>query len=87
VSTVTVEIPKETLALAGLEDQPASDGARRLLALELFREARVSLGRAAELSGLGVEEFMAFAADREVPLHYTGNELDQDRQAAARLGL
>ena len=87
MSTVTVEIPEEALALAGLGDQTPSDGARLLLALELFREARVSLGRAAELAGLSIEDFMDFAARREVPLHYGAGELDQDRATAARLSV
>ncbi|MCZ7634711.1 MAG: UPF0175 family protein [Verrucomicrobia bacterium] len=85
MTTVTVEIPEEALALAGLDDQPASEGTRRLLALELFREGRASLGRAAELAGLSVEEFMEFATHREVPLHYTPEELEEDRATAARL--
>ncbi|NWG72682.1 MAG: UPF0175 family protein [Parvularculaceae bacterium] len=80
-----MRIPEEALALAGLDDQPAAEGPRRLLALELFREGRVSLGRAAELAGLSVEEFMEFAAHRQVPLHYTPEDLEENRGTAARL--
>ena len=87
MSTVTVQIPQEALALAGLEDQSDSERARLLVALELFREERVSLGRAAELAGLGVEEFMEFSAHRPVPLHYTADDLAEDRNIAARLKL
>ena len=87
MSTVTVQIPEEALMLAGLDDQPVSERARRLVALELFREGRVSLGRAAELAGQNLEAFMEFAAQREVPLHYTAEDLEQDRETAARLKL
>ena len=87
MSTVTVQIPQEALALAGLDDQSDSERARLLVALELFREERVSLGRAAELAGLGVEEFMEFSALRRVPLHYTADDLAEDRNTAARLKL
>jgi predicted HTH domain antitoxin len=41
-----------------------------LLALELFREDKVSLGRAAELSETPVEGFMEFAGKHQAPLHY-----------------
>ncbi len=84
---VTVEIPREVLVLAELESQPASDGASKLLALELFREGRISLGRAAELASVGVEEFVEFSARRGVPLHYTQTELVEDRETATRLEL
>ena len=87
MSTVTVQIPEEALVLAGLDDQPASQGASRLVALELFREGRVSLGRAAELASLGVEEFMEFSAHRQVSLHYTADDLAEDRATAAGLKL
>jgi predicted HTH domain antitoxin len=87
MSTVTVQIPQEALALAGLDNQSDSERARLLVALELFREERVSLGRAAELAGLGVEEFMEFSAQRQVALHYTADDLAEDRQTAARLRL
>jgi len=48
---------------------PSADAAR-LLALELFREDKISLGRAAELCETPVEAFMEFAGQRQVPLHY-----------------
>ena len=82
MTMVTVDIPQEVLTLAGLESQPASDGASKLLALELFREGRVSLGRAAELAGVGIEDFMEFSAHRGVPLHYSEAELTEDRETA-----
>jgi predicted HTH domain antitoxin len=87
MTTVTVEIPQALLTLAGLEDQPASHSASKLLALELFREGRASLGRAAELAGMSLEEFMEFSGHREVPLHYGTTELMEDREAAQALRL
>ena len=87
MSTVTVQIPEEALTLAGLDDQPVSERARQLVALELFREGRVSMGRAAELAGQTLEDFMEFSAQREVPLHYMAEDLEQDRETAARLKL
>ncbi|MBL8295658.1 MAG: UPF0175 family protein [Bryobacterales bacterium] len=40
-----------------------------MLALELFREDKISLGRAAELCETPVETFIDFAGHREVSLH------------------
>ena len=87
MTTVTVNIPEEVLELAGLKEGSSSDRATKLLALELFREGRVSLGRAAELAGVGVEEFMELAAQRKVSLHYAADELAEDRETARRLHL
>ncbi|HWY77448.1 MAG TPA: UPF0175 family protein [Verrucomicrobiae bacterium] len=87
MANVTVQIPEEALALAGLSGGSASGRATKLIALELFREGRVSLGRAAELADVSIEEFMEFSAFREVPLHYTDVDLAEDRATADRLKL
>ena len=87
MANVTVEIPEEVLVLAGLPGGSASGRATKLLALELFREGRVSLGRAAELASVSVEEFMEFSALRQVPLHYREADLTEDRATAERLKL
>jgi len=44
-----VKLPSALLRAADLEEGSLSEGAARLLALELYREDKVSLGRAAEL--------------------------------------
>ncbi len=48
-SHVRVELPAALLKAADLDDKNVSQEAARLLALELFREDKISLGRAAEL--------------------------------------
>ena len=53
-------------------------------ALELFREGRVSMGRAAELANVSVEDFMDFSAHRKVSAPYTDDDLKEDRETAAR---
>jgi predicted HTH domain antitoxin len=63
---------------------PSADAARRL-ALELFREDRISLGRAAELCETPVEAFLEFAGRRHVAMHYGVDELEDDRKSFERL--
>ena len=57
----------------------------KLLALELFREDKISMGRAAELCHTPLETFMEYAAAHEVPLHYGIAELEEDRRTLAKL--
>ena len=85
--TVTVEIPVELVMAAGLDAGNLAVEATRLLALELYRENKVSLGRAAELCRTPVEQFMEFAGRHNVSLHYGAEELEEDRQTLERLGL
>jgi len=87
MQTVRVEIPAELVSAAGLDADDVSAETARLLALELYREARISLGRAAELCRMPVEQFMEFAAQHHVPLHYGAEDLEEDRRTLERLGL
>ncbi len=87
MQTVKVEIPAELARAAGLSPDNLSVEAAQLLALELYREDKVSLGRAAELCQMSVEQFMEFAARHNVPLHYGADDLEDDRRTLERLGL
>jgi predicted HTH domain antitoxin len=87
MQTVRVEIPRELILAAGLDPNHLSAETARLLALELYREDRVSLGRASELCQMPVEQFMEFAAQRNVSLHYGSEELEEDRRTLERLGV
>ena len=87
MQTVRVEIPRELVLAAGLDPDNLSAETARLLALELYREDRVSLGRASELCQMPVEQFVEFAAQRNVSLHYGSEELEEDRRTLERLGL
>jgi predicted HTH domain antitoxin len=86
METVDVKLPSELLRVANLEESSLSQEAARLLALELYREDEVSLGRAAELCETPVAAFMDFAAKHGVPpLRYSFEDLEEERQTADRL--
>lgn len=88
METVKIEIPVALLRMANPDAADLSQEAARLLALELFREGKVSLGRAAELCRTPLATFMDFAAVHEVPvIRYGQEELEEDRHTLAELGL
>jgi predicted HTH domain antitoxin len=86
MSTVQVELPEELFALANVSGTP-SRSASKLIALELYRERRVSAGKAAELAGVSLDEFLEFASRREVPMHYTQQDWEEDQTVARKLKL
>jgi predicted HTH domain antitoxin len=58
---VQITVPAELLEAAGVNRADASRESAKLLALELYRENKVSLERAAELCAMPIEAFMVFA--------------------------
>ena len=86
METVDVKLPSELLRVANLEESNLSQEAARLLALELYRADKVSLGRAAELCQTPLAAFMDFAGKHGVPpLQYSFEDLEEERQTADRL--
>lgn len=86
METVHVELPSALLKAANLQERNLSQEAARLLALGLYREDKVSLGRAAELCQTPVAAFMDFAAMHGVPpLRYSYEDLEEERQSTDRL--
>ena len=86
METVRIELPSALLKAANLEERNLSQEAARLLALELYREDKVSMGRAAELCQTPLAAFMDFAAKHRVPpLRYNYEDLEEERRSTDRL--
>ena len=88
METLQIELPSALLKAAGLEENNLSQEAARLLALELYRESKVSLGRAAELCETPLAAFMDFVAEHGVPpLQYSIEDLEEERLLAERFDM
>jgi predicted HTH domain antitoxin len=86
MENVRVELPWALLRAANLEPGNLSQETARLLALELYREDKVSLERAAELCETPLAGFMDFAAKHGVPpLRYSNEDLEEERRSTARV--
>lgn len=87
MATVHIELPDDLANAVQLDRREPSADTARLLALLLFREDKISLGKAAELSRTPIEAFMEFAGRHGVPLHYGVEDLEEDRCSMTRIGL
>ena len=86
MESVRIDLPGELLRAANLDGSNLSMEAARLLALELYREDKVSLGRAAELCETPLATFVDFAAKHGVsPLRYSFEDLEEERRTADKL--
>lgn len=84
---ISIELPKNILDSMRVRKEDASEAIRKLIALELFREKSISMGKAAEIAGISLAEFMELSATLRIPMHYTMANLQKDRETVRRLGL
>ncbi|HHY94933.1 MAG TPA: UPF0175 family protein [Firmicutes bacterium] len=63
------------------------DELRRELAIHLFQEGKLSLGKARELVGMSVWVFQQLPGGRGIPVHYGVKEYEEDIATLKELGL
>lgn len=73
-----VDLPREITTIFKIEEKEVPSFIKKTLALELFREKKISLGKAAGIANLSKEEMMGLLAVHKIPLHYTIDELRED---------
>lgn len=85
--SLTISIPDELAAMLGSTAEERERRARTALALELYREGKISLRRMGELAGVGADYWAADRLREEhgLALNYSVDDLETDRQAAHRL--
>ena len=77
-----LEIPGDVLDSARMTVEEA----KLELAISLYAQRRLSLGKARELAGLSLWEFRQILASRRIPPQYDVADLDQDVETLRRLG-
>ena len=73
-NTVTIELSDSVLKQKGL----TIDEAKLHLALTLFQQEFLSLGKASEFAGLHLSQFQKELAKRQIAVHYDVDEYQQD---------
>ena len=86
MSTVNVTFGQDLAAVLQALNRPIEESARELIVLELYREGKISSGKAAELLDVDRTEFLRMSSGRGIPfLAMTAEELAQDVDTAEEL--
>lgn len=80
MTTISIELQEDLVALLHQFNQPVQRSARELIVLELYRRGIVSSGKAAELLSMDRWELIHYASRLGIP-YFT---LTQDEWAAER---
>ncbi len=77
--TVVIDLPDALTSAMNIPQQDIPDFVKKTLAVELYREGKLSLGKAAELAGAANKwEMLAILNERKVPLQYTAEDAEMD---------
>lgn len=77
-----LEVPQDVLDSARMT--PAE--LKVEMALHLYAQERLSIGKARELAGMALWEFRQLLASRRIPPHYDASDLDEDVATLREMG-
>jgi predicted HTH domain antitoxin len=81
-TSTSLELPFDLFEAARLKP----DEVRRELALHLFREEKLSFGKARELAGMDASAFLHLLGAQGIPIHYDVAEYEEDLKTLRSLG-
>ena len=85
MATVHLDLNEDLLLLLRQQDPSIEVAARELMVMELYRRSAVSRGKAAELLGIPLVEFLQRANDLGIPyFDYTTEEFAAELAASKR---
>ena len=77
MTTVTLDIPSEVLHATRLTQEQL----KAELAVHLFEQGKLSFGKARQLAGMDVYQFMQLLGSRDIPIHYDVEDYEDDLKA------
>ncbi len=82
MNTYTIEIPQDILDSARLTGPEL----KKEMAVYLYSQGRLSIGKARELADMSLWEFRQLLASRQVAPHYDTVELEEDVNTLRQMG-
>lgn len=81
MNNICIEIPREIMHSARIT---AAD-LKKELALVLYQQNKISFGKARELAGLNVWAFQQLLGERNIPINYYIDDLEDDLRNLGKL--
>jgi predicted HTH domain antitoxin len=86
MSTVSIDLEEDVVALLRQSNQPVEHAARELIVLELYRRGAISSGKAAQLLSMSRVEFIQYASRLGISYYtMTEDEWNNERTQSQRL--
>lgn len=80
-----LKLPHEIITICKVRENELASFLKKAIAIELFREGLVSVGKASEIADVSRNEMMDLLGERRIPLHYTVEDLEEDVKTLRRI--
>jgi len=85
MTAISVDFPRDLVHILKIRDKELPKVLKEMIAVELYKEGLVSLGKAAEIAGVSKWEMFEILASKKVPLKYGVDDLKEDLKTLREL--
>jgi len=85
MTVISVDFPRDLIHILKIRDRELPKVLKEIIAVELYKEGRISLGKAAEIAGVSKWEMFDILASRKIPLKYGIDDLREDLKTLKKL--
>jgi predicted HTH domain antitoxin len=78
LETVSIDFPKDLINIFKVREKDLSSHVRKSLAVELYRDGLISIGKAAEIAGVSIWEMLETIAIKKIQIQYYPEDLKED---------
>ncbi len=75
---ISIDVPKDLIHILKVRERELPKVLREIIAVNLYKEGLISLGKASEIAGVSRWEMFDILAAKKIPLQYYPEDLEED---------
>ena len=82
---ISIDVPKDLIHILKVRERELPKVLREIIAVNLYKEGLISLGKASEIAGVSRWEMFDILAAKKIPLQYYPEDLEEDIETLEKM--
>jgi len=82
---ITIDLPEDVIKILNIPEGELSSELKIQIAIHFYEKGKLSFGKARQLAGLSVQEFMEKLKENQIPLKYDIQDFKEDLETIKEL--
>ncbi|PXF52978.1 MAG: hypothetical protein C4B56_03880 [Candidatus Methanophagaceae archaeon] len=82
---ISIDVPKDLIHILKVRERELPKVLREIIAVNLYKEGLISLGKASEIAGVSRWEMFDILAAKKIPLQYYPEDLEEDIETLKKM--
>ena len=82
---ISIDVPKDLIHVLKVRERELPKVLREIIAVNLYKEGLISLGKASEIAGVSRWEMFDILATKKIPLQYYPEDLEEDIETLKKM--